>query len=102
MLVIESGTKIAVTSGAAIDVMPGAVFRVGGADFRQNGTQVAAIANSTPATIINPADSPSTADILRDDLVANTIPSIQSDFTTLAAKVNLILAALRNLGIIDT
>lgn len=95
----EGGDILTFEDGAAInmrgDLNIGTTGRI-----VSNGTQAAAIANSTPGTITSPADAPASADVLRDDLVANTIPSIQSDFTALAAKVNLILAALRGAGII--
>lgn len=111
----EGGDILTFEDGAAInmrgDLNIGTTGRI-----VSNGTQAAAIANSTPttvtsSTITNPVDTPASADVLRDDLVANTIPSIQTnftnqlstinaDFTALAAKVNLILAALRGAGII--
>lgn len=62
----------------------------------------AGTANDTLAAIPDPADSPATADALRDDLVANTLPPLRNDLADLAAKVNAILAALRGAGIIAT
>jgi len=44
--------------------------------------------------ITDPADSPASADALRDDLVANTIPSIESALNSLGTKINNILAKL--------
>lgn len=49
---------------------------------------------STAHAITDPADAPATADALRDDLVANTIPSIETALNNLGTKVNLIIDAL--------
>lgn len=52
--------------------------------------------------VTDPADTPASADALRDDLVANTIPSIEAELTairnnqeTLLEKYNELLEALR-------
>lgn len=50
------------------------------------------------AAIVDPADTPASADALRDDLVANTIPSIQSIVNDLTTGVNAALARLRLLS----
>lgn len=81
-----------------------------GAVWKANGTQASAIAdltdnsagtaNSTIQAMPNPTDTPATADALRDDIVANLLPPIRNNVADLAAKVNAILAAIRNLGII--
>ncbi len=57
-------------------------------------------ANSTLGAIPDPADTPITADALRDDLVANTLPPIRDDLADLAAKLNVVMTALKSLGII--
>jgi len=57
-------------------------------------------ANDAMTAITDPADTPADADALRDDLVTNTIPTIEANFTDLQAKVNAILAALRAAKII--
>lgn len=85
-------------------------LKINGGIISNNGTQASAIAdltdnsggtaNNTITAVTDPTDSPVTADGLRDDLVANMIPSIESNFADLAAKVNAILAALRGAGII--
>jgi hypothetical protein len=49
-------------------------------------------------TITDPADTPATADALRDDLVTNSLPEIRNCITGLQAKVNGILAAMRAAG----
>lgn len=82
----------------------------------------AGTADGTLEALPDPADTPGTADALRDDLVANVLPVIRNYATELAtrqaenrtahtaerdaikelaAKVNAILAALRTAGIIS-
>ncbi len=58
-------------------------------------------ANDTLEAIPDPADTPITADALRDDLVANALPAIRNDFADLAAKVNQLLAALARCGVLS-
>lgn len=64
--------------------------------------QAAAIADVSAISITDPADSPATADALRDDLVANALAEIRQDLTDIRANQNSILAALRGIGIIAT
>ena len=59
-------------------------------------------------TITDPADSPATADALRDDLVANAIPDMRRDLDALGGKINdvaeilnLLVAALEAHGLIS-
>lgn len=59
-------------------------------------------ANDTLQAIPDPADTPLTPDLLRDDLVANALPAIRNNFADLATKVNTIVARLREPGFIDT
>lgn len=49
-------------------------------------------------SITDPADTPADADALRDDLVTNTIPSIESALSTIYTKIDSILAAMKNTG----
>ena len=49
-------------------------------------------------TMTMPADTPATADALRDDLVANAFVDVQENFEALKLKVNGILAAMRAAG----
>ncbi len=49
---------------------------------------------STAHAITDPADAPGTADILRDDLVANAVPEIESALDALGTKVNEILTRM--------
>lgn len=44
--------------------------------------------DTTVAAVPNPSDSPATADILRDDLVANVWPTLQNNFADLVAMLN--------------
>ena len=48
----------------------------------------------TIAVITDPADTPASADALRDDLVANSLPEIRDAISTLADKMNSILTKL--------
>lgn len=53
-------------------------------------------------TLTDPADTPGTADVLRDDLVANLIPELRNNIDELRLKLNDALAALRGIGITAT
>ncbi len=57
---------------------------------------------STSHTITDPSDSPASADALRDDLVTNTIPSIETQLNALGVKINAVITALENSGITAT
>jgi len=46
------------------------------------------VAASESHTITDPADTPATVDALRDDLVANTIPNIESKLNALGVEIN--------------
>jgi hypothetical protein len=50
----------------------------------------------TSHTITDPGDAPADADALREDLVTNVIPSIESALNALGTKTNSILTALEN------
>jgi hypothetical protein len=63
----------------------------------QQGANVADA--SASHSITDPADSPADADALRDDLVTNAIPEIESALDALGTKVNAILASLEAAGI---
>ncbi len=45
-------------------------------------------ANDVLQALTDPADTPATADALRDDLVANLIPEVRNNLADLAAKIN--------------
>lgn len=45
--------------------------------------------------ITDPADSPASADDLRDDLVSNALPAIRNNFASLSAKVNEIVEIIK-------
>jgi len=57
------------------------------ADMTQSATQTDAAASEVH-TVTDPADTPATADALRDDLVLNTIPSIEAALNALGAEFN--------------
>ena len=57
---------------------------------------------SASHTVTDPADAPATADALRDDLVLNTIPSMESALDALGVKINAILAAIETAKILNT
>lgn len=56
--------------------------------------------SETIAAIPSPADTPASADALRDDLNTNAFPSIRNAFASLTARQNLILDVLRGHGLI--
>ena len=63
-----------------------------------NGLSLNQQANVVDASVVHaitdPADTPATADALRDDLVTNAIPDIEAALNALGTKVNAILALL--------
>ncbi len=77
----------------------GAAGAVAAAPAALTFTAVAGTANDTPEAVPNPTDTPSTADALRDDLVATLIPPIRNNFADLATKVNAIRSALVSAGL---
>ena len=95
--------------------IPGALQHVGSTVGLYGATPVAqgvAIANLTDdgggaasdtiAAITDPVNIPLTADALRDDLVANTLPPLRNSISSLRAKVNSVLTWMRNVGGIAT
>jgi len=56
------------------------------------------VVDNTLQAIIDPTDAPGTADILRDDLVLNTLPAIRNDLADLAEQCNALRTAMRNHG----
>ena len=52
--------------------------------------------------IPDPTDTPASADILRDDLVANTIPALRANIADLTAQVNMLRSALTTYGFFTT
>lgn len=59
-----------------------------GADFGALTDNVGGADNNTLDAIPDPGDAPATADALRDDLVANTLPEIRDAISTLTARIN--------------
>lgn len=54
---------------------------------------------SASHSITDPADTPASADALRDDLVANAIPEIEAALDALGTKINSIIATLEAAGL---
>lgn len=55
--------------------------------------------SSTTHAITDPGDSPADADALREDLVTNTIPDIESKLNALGTSINSILTTLETFGL---
>ena len=101
----QGGDLLVVENGGAVQV------KTGGQIVGDSGAQTSSItdlagsvgtANNTMTAIVAPADTPATADVLRDDLAANLVPAVNNNFADLQAKVNAILAALRAVGIVGS
>lgn len=61
--------------------------------------RIAHVADAVTAhAITDPADSPADADALREDLVTNVIPSIETQLNNLGTKINSILTTLESFG----
>ena len=65
-------------------------------------TQTGIADASTTHAITDPGDSPASADALRDDLVANAIPSIEAALNALGTKVNALIAVCEAFGFTET
>lgn len=61
---------------------------------------IAGALSATLAAIPDPADSPVTADALRDDLVANTIPKIRDALSSMVVLLNALRSAQVTTGLI--
>lgn len=99
----RDGDRLVVEAGGVIEL------KTGGQIVGSAGTQVSAIADlagtvgtadDTLTAVPVPADTPATADALRDDIATNVIPAINNNLADLQAKLNGILAALRDVGIV--
>ena len=69
------------------------------ATFSALTDSIAGSVSFTLAAIPNPADTPVTADALRDDLVANTIPKIRDALSSIASLLNTIRTNARAPGL---
>jgi hypothetical protein len=93
-------TVIKAASGLAVDAdgLQTVIKSASGLKVDADGLQLkqqAHIADAATAhAITDPADTPADADALRDDLVTNTIPAIESGLDALGTKINSLLAAL--------
>lgn len=56
----------------------------------------AGTANNTVQALPDPADTPASADALRDDLVANLIPALRNNTADCAAKINTLIADMND------
>lgn len=82
-----SGTSNTRRLGAGLELDSGAIASLTDSS--------AGTADDTVQALTDPADAPGTADILREDLVANLIPELRNNLADLAAKVNAIIEILR-------
>jgi hypothetical protein len=64
------------------------------------GGSAGGTADDTLVSIPDPADTPVTADALRDDLVANVLPVIRNDIDDCRAKITALRTALVNYGLV--
>ena len=74
--------------GNDLDMGGHAIRNVGEIEAASGTTAGGQISVPTSFLIAEPADAPASADALRDDLVATTIPDIQFALNTLAQAVN--------------
>lgn len=66
------------------------------------GQQAHIVDAETAHAITPPGDAPASADALRDDLVTNTIPSLETALNNLGTKINAIYTALEAAKILQT
>lgn len=64
-------------------------------------TALAGTANDTLQALPDPADTPVTADALRDDIVANLLPPLRNNLADIATKLNALLTAMKLAGAMD-
>jgi len=87
----DGGVRVLVTAGAAL-TQAEAIAAV-------TMTLNAGTANGVTEAIPNPADAPATADALRDDLVANALPAIRNNIADVGTRLNEVIAALKQAGV---
>ena len=68
-------------------------------DLTDNSGGTASVTDTLVA-MPNPADTPASADALRDDLVANTLPPLRNNIATLTARLQSITEVMRTNGMI--
>ncbi|MCC6426276.1 MAG: hypothetical protein IT435_05595 [Phycisphaerales bacterium] len=97
----DSGGVITILSGGIINLKTGAIVQTNGAQATITALtdNSAGTANNTIQAIPDPADSPATADALRDGLVANVLPAIRNNTADNAGKINEIITILKNAGL---
>lgn len=84
VVVDEDGNPVSITPQAAIS------------DLTDNS---AGTPDDTLVAMPDPADTPASADALRDDLVANALPAIRDNIASLNAQIAAINAALLAAGV---
>lgn len=107
LITVESGGKILIKSGGTLEAEGGATLTGLGL-----GTPAAAIAdlvasgsgtaNNNLQAMQTLADSPATADALRDEIVLLMNPQINNNFEDIRVKLNAILQVMRDKGLIAT
>lgn len=107
--------------GILLDTNPGLVLsatglKVDAASAQTDSGEDTITLSSVTTTLTDPADTPADADALRDDLVATTIPEIETalaaletrdgeletSIETLAGEFNSLLAKLRSANLLET
>lgn len=86
--------KVDSVKGVLVEFLSPAASAMAAAIITALTDNTAGTANNTLQAVPDPADSPATADALRDDLVANALPAIRNNFADVAAKLNELLFAL--------
>lgn len=93
---------IAMESGSADLAVISALLLCGGPDAAADMVALtdnsAGTANRTIQAMPDPADAPGTADVLRDDIVANLLPAIRNNVADLADFCNDVRDILRGFG----
>ena len=93
-----------------LDTTPGLTLAAGGISVTGSAARADSSQNAiTLTTVTSPADTPATADALRDDLVANTLAEqatvngeLETAIETLATEFNDLLAKLRTAELLAT
>lgn len=90
------------TAGWIMQLSDGSVWKKVGtqcADIGAFTDNVGGAQSDTLDAIPDPADAPATADALRDDLVANTLPQIRDAVSSLADAINDLRTNMRATGL---
>lgn len=74
--------------------------QTGIADLVMTALAAPATPDGTIEAIPDPADTPASADALRDDLVANTLPAVRNAIEECGTHINTIIARLESAGVL--